>query len=103
MESGGDAEVDGIDVSSRKKKCGGKRKELKLSERICEVPLHKWGTIWSLASHVGVSRSTAHQLFKHDKGRVHSNVVEPFLTAANMQDHINFCRSHINFQTNMCC
>ena len=41
-ETGGNAGVDGIDVSSRKKKCGRKRKEFQLSERICEVPLNKW-------------------------------------------------------------
>ena len=44
-----------------------------------DVPLNKRGTIRSLASQIGVPKTTVHRYFKKGKGKVHTSTVKPFL------------------------
>ena len=88
----------GVDVSAWiVGNSGRKRKHLDidLDDKIKEVPLNKRGTIRSLSRQIGISRGTVHHYFKEGKGKVHLSTVKPFLTEANMQPRLNFCKAHV--------
>ena len=74
----------GVDLSSRNGISGRKRKDHAFDEKIIEVPLNKRGTIRSLASQIGVPKTTVHRYFKKGKGKIHTSTVKPFLSPANM-------------------
>ena len=98
-ESMDDARPAGIDLSCQNGISGRKRKHVGLDEKIMDVPLNKRGTIRSLASQIGVPKTTVHRYFKKGKGKVHTSTVKPFLTQANMTSCINFCKAHVDLNS----
>ena len=54
------------------------------------------GTIRSLASQIGVPKTSVHRYFKKGKGKIHTSTVKPFLTPANMASRIDFCKAHVD-------
>lgn len=87
-----------MDVSSRKSKCGRKRKHENISTELLQIPLNRRGTIRSSAKALNIPKSTFHERIKGGEVRPHSNAVKPFLTEMNMQARLDFCRSHLNVE-----
>lgn len=88
-----------IDVSSRKpKNCGRKKIQVDLSQ-VAHVPLRRRRTIRSLASAIGMKKSTLHKCLKEGKLRRHSSSLKPYLKEANKKQRLQFCVSMLDEST----
>jgi transposase-like protein len=87
-----------VDVRSRRKNCGRKRKQIDLSD-VLRVPLHRRRTIRSLANAIGVKKSTLHRWFKGGHLRRHSSTLKPLLREDNKKDRLRWCLSMLDERT----
>ena len=88
-----------MDISSRKSRCGRKRKDYTEELRgIVNVPLNQRSTVRSTAAALSIPTTTLFRNIKSGEIRSHTNSVKPFLTEQNMRARIEFCMSNINVQ-----
>jgi hypothetical protein len=88
-----------VDVRSRKPKRSGRKKlQIDLSE-VLSIPLHRRTTIRSLATEIGVKRSTLHSRFKEGLLRRHSSTLKPLLTEQNKRDWLKWCLKMLDQRT----
>jgi hypothetical protein len=86
-----------MDVSSKKKNCGRKKKTFENELRYFPtIPLNQQGNLRLAAAASGIPKTSLFRRLKSGEIRSHSNSVKPTLTAANMQHRVDFCRSHID-------
>ena len=62
-------------------------------DRFCEIPLHQWTTLESLACSLKMSKTTLFNLVKVEAIRRHSNAIKPFLKKENKISRLQFCSS----------
>lgn len=87
-----------VDVRSRRKNCGRKRKQIDLSN-VLMIPLHRRRTIRALAAALGVKKSTLHRWFKQGLLRRHSSTLKPLLRDENKKERLRWCLSMLDEQT----
>ncbi|VFQ75508.1 unnamed protein product [Cuscuta campestris] len=80
-----------IDVSSRMAGNVGRKRAALDFESITLIPLRRRTTIRSLASSVGISKSTVHNWVKRSILRSHTNAIKPTLNDANRRQRLIFC------------
>jgi transposase-like protein len=68
-----------VDVRSRKPKRSGRKKSQIDLSTVLSVPLHRRSTIRSLATAIGVNKSTVHRWFKKGLLRHRSSTLKPLL------------------------
>ena len=76
-----------VDVRSRRKNCGRKKIQIDLSD-VLSVPLHRKRTIRSLATALGVKKSTLHRWFKQGLLRRHSSTLKLVLRDENKKERL---------------
>jgi len=86
-----------VDVRSRRKNCGRKKKQIDLSD-VLSIPLHR-RTIRSLATALGVKKSTLHRWFKQGLLRRHSSTLKPLLSDENKKERLRWCLSLLDQRT----
>ena len=84
-----------MDVSSRKKAYGQKKK-LYSFDQYTSIPLNQQGTVQSSAAAAEIPKSSFHCIIKGGLIWVHSNAVKLYLTPENMEDRLEFCKHHID-------
>ena len=89
-----------VDLSSGKKNSGRRRKVDTIDDMLADVPLNKRGTIRGVARQINVPKTSVHRYFKSGMGKVHTSSVKPLLTPVHMAPCLDFCKSHVNLQTN---
>jgi transposase-like protein len=87
-----------VDVKSRRKNCGRKRKQIDLSA-VLSIPLRRRRTIRSLADALGVHSNTLHRWFKQGLLRRHSSTLKPLLRDENKKESLRWCVSMLDEQT----
>ena len=88
-----------INITSRKKKNSGcKKNEIDLSD-VANVPLQLRGTLRSFASALGIPKSTLHRMLKSGMLRRHSNTLKPLLKEENKKSRLQWCLSMLDPHT----
>ena len=81
------------DVQHKKtKNCGRKRKDIDI-EKKRDIPLHKRGSLWSLAKALEWSTTQLLKYLKEGVLRRHSSALKPHITDDNMKARLRFCLS----------
>ena len=90
-------EVHGMDVSRKKGSSGQRKMPIDvLHSKVKEVPFSQRQTVRSLAPLVGLSKSAMHAALKQGLLKRTTSAIKPYLTPANMQQRLNYCRSFID-------
>jgi DNA invertase Pin-like site-specific DNA recombinase len=87
-----------VDVRSRRKNCGRKKKQIDLSP-VLRVPWHRRRTLRSLGKEIGVHKSTVHRWFKAGHLQRHSSTLKPLLREDNKKDRLRWCLSMLDERT----
>jgi hypothetical protein len=86
-----------LDFSNKRKgRCGRKRRELNLDERVPKVPLNKRGTLRALARSLDVPFSTLQRRLAWGDLRRHTNSLKPYLSLENRLRRLLYCISIID-------
>ncbi|KAK1651473.1 hypothetical protein QYE76_069278 [Lolium multiflorum] len=86
-----------LDFSNKRKgRCGRKRRELNLDERVPKVPLNKRGTLRALARSLDVPFSTLQRRLAWGDLRRHTNSLKPYLSLENRLRRLLYCISMID-------
>jgi transposase-like protein len=75
-----------------------KKKQIDISD-VLSVPLHRRRTIRSLATALGVKKSTLHRWFKQGLLRRHSSTLKPLLRDENKKERLRWCLSMLDERT----
>nr|XP_051221899.1 uncharacterized protein LOC127340165 [Lolium perenne] len=89
-----------LDFSNKRKgRCGRKRKELNLSERVPQVALNKRGTSRALARSLDIPYSTLQRRLTWGELRRHTSSLKPFQSVENKIKRLKFCISMVDETT----